>query len=168
MVCLKLPENYQACPGYKAAELGGCVLDLGERALGSSRWWPPPLPNSSFRALTASAEQLPIPDSLFFPMSVHGAVSLAHHGYSGQHLSTRQSGSQGIGGAVQSWYRRGAERHRDRQTETESTQQGRPGQARPGSIVGPVTLGWWARVIWESGPGLVVPRQLGRSLVQSD
>jgi hypothetical protein len=90
MVCLKLPENYQACPGYKAAELGGCVLDLGERALGSSRWWPPPLPNSSFRALTASAEQLPIPDSLFFPMSVHGAVSLAHHGYSGQHLSTRQ------------------------------------------------------------------------------
>jgi hypothetical protein len=72
-------------------------------------------------------------------------------------------GSQGIGGAVQNWYRCGAEHHRDRQTETESTQQG-----RPGSIVGPITLGWWARVIWESGPGLVVPRQLGRSLVQSD
>lgn len=33
MVCLELPKNYQACPGCKTAELGGCVLDLGERVL---------------------------------------------------------------------------------------------------------------------------------------
>lgn len=45
------------------------------------------------------------------------------------------------GGAVQSWYRLGAECHseKDRHRNTESAQQG-----RPGSILGPVTLGWWA------------------------
>lgn len=45
MVCLELPKNYQACPGCKTAELGGCVLDLGgESAPGSWRWLPAPHP----------------------------------------------------------------------------------------------------------------------------
>lgn len=50
----------------------------------------------------------------------------------------------------------------DRQ-KTESTQQG-----RPGSILGPVTLGWWARVTGSLVQGWRGPRHLGSSLVQSD
>lgn len=52
---------------------------------------------------------------------------------------------------------RQTERHT--QILAEFTQQG-----RPGSILGPVTLGWWARVIWESGLGLVGPQTPWRVL----